>query len=163
MCETDDLPKSICKECWKKTEDFHIFHRFVQSAQSEYLNSVIKTEHTSIEVEEIQQQPNFVEVVSIFPDSTEFHEENPSKCLAPDALDETASTERSNLNDSHLNEVDDGDIANSEKHSDSENSSDNDEEDFDNDDQDGDLDYKVECSGALLFSFINLLYKVIHH
>lgn len=42
--ESDFLPKTICTECWNKTENFNQFYRTVEIAQNEYLSNIIKKE-----------------------------------------------------------------------------------------------------------------------
>lgn len=94
----------MCKSCWKKTEEFHVFHRFVQSAQAEFLNRAVKTEETTIEQEEIQGQPNFVEVESIFQDVPEdFHEEINTKNIPTDVLETTSIEQNNDANDDESN------------------------------------------------------------
>lgn len=76
--EADQLPRTICLECWQKIDTFHAFHRSVQSAQSNYLVKFVKHEfvepdQTNIESDPINpyeneddiKMPSFVEVPQI--------------------------------------------------------------------------------------------------
>lgn len=69
VSENDALPKTVCIDCWHKTEEFHEFHRFVKSAQTNYLNNTIKIESLEeFELVNVQtdvgiKPMNFVEVI----------------------------------------------------------------------------------------------------
>lgn len=97
--EADQLPQTICLECWHKTESFHTFHRSVQSAQSNYLvkfvkNEFIEPDQTNVEPESINpfeteddiKMPSFVEVPQI---DQHFEFENDFQEMKPAQIEDT--------------------------------------------------------------------------
>lgn len=52
--EDDELPKTVCADCWTRTSDFHEFYCFIKSAQLNYLNSVVIKSEVDIDQEDIK-------------------------------------------------------------------------------------------------------------
>lgn len=66
--ETDSLPKSVCIDCWNKIEDFHKFHRFVQSSQAQYLKNIGKHDQMDKPPSDKPKPFNFANVLENFTD-----------------------------------------------------------------------------------------------
>lgn len=69
MKENDNLPKMVCRDCWRKLDEFHDFYNAVNAAKSNFWLEVVKNE-----------EPNFLEINC---DSVGYDVDIPSVKLEP--------------------------------------------------------------------------------